>query len=104
LQGAAVGSAIAFLQHGTGDQLAIRKELNVLTEQLDNQYLVLSEEPESISAESLAWFRKARAASALSFVLSDDAAGLQETIYEAINATSDPAATIALAEPALVTA
>jgi hypothetical protein len=67
----------------------VHHKLEVLAAQLDEQYFKLSEKAEPAESQALATFRKARAAAALAFALSQDSAQLHEAIYEAIAASSD---------------
>lgn len=67
-----------------------------LSHVLDETYLILTEEYENASSvnestksKSLDYFARARAASALAFVLSGDDSQLHEALYEAISSTSD---------------
>jgi len=68
-----------------------REHMEAMAAELDREYLKLaSEEDEIKNRESLRFFSKARAASALAFALTGDAEQLDEALYEAIMAFDDP--------------
>ena len=94
--------AFEFLRGGHGDKLAVRVKLRKLSEQLDEQYLNLYlAAEEEMTPGALSHFRRARAASALSFGLSSSTDELHESIYEAIVASETRAETLNAAELAL---
>ena len=104
LRGKDVESALEILRRG-GNGSAVRGNLEVLSADLDDQYLRLCEaaddEPGQVSQEALRLFRQARAAAALAFALSPEPEQLHEAIYEAIIASEDRAETIRSADAAL---
>ena len=101
LRGAEVDAALAVLRHERTEQPDMRHELDRLAAQLDEDYFKLSEEAETTTPEALLTFRKARAAAALAFALSPDAAQLHEAMYEAIVAWGNQAEAARVAETAL---
>ncbi|HEX7921452.1 MAG TPA: hypothetical protein VF583_10895 [Bradyrhizobium sp.] len=101
LQGNEIDAAVDFLRHGRGDQLAVRRKLDSLTEKFDEQYLKLSEDADGTTPEALLVFRKARAAAALAFALSPDPGQLHEAMYEAIVASDDQVEAVRAADVAL---
>lgn len=101
LQGNAIDAAVDLLRHGGESQLAVRRKLDSLTEQLDEQYFELSEDADSTTPEALLVFRKARAAAALAFALTPDPGHLHEAMYEAIVASDDQAEAVRAADVAL---
>jgi hypothetical protein len=101
LQGNEIDAAVDFLRHGGEDQLAVRRKLDSLTEQFDEQYFELSEDADGTTPEALLVFRKARAAAALAFALSPDPGQLHEAMYEAIVASDDEAEAVRAADVAL---
>jgi hypothetical protein len=84
-----IDSAIDYLLHGGSYPLAVRRKLEALTTQLDEEYFKLSEAADRVTREAAVLFRRARAAAALAVSLSPSAEQLHEAIYEAINACSD---------------
>lgn len=100
LQGNEIDAAVDFLRHGGEDQLAVRRKLDSLTEQFDEQYFKLSEDADGTTPEALLVFRKARAAAALAFALSPDPGQLHEAMYEAIVASDDQAEAVRAADVA----
>jgi hypothetical protein len=101
LQGIEVDAALALLRDEQNERSTAQHKLEVLATQLDEQYFKLSEKVETAETEALATFRKARAAGALAFALSQDAGQLHEAIYEAIAASSDPSEAMLAAAKAL---
>jgi hypothetical protein len=101
LQGNEIDTAVDLLRHGGEDQLAVRRKLDSLTEQFDEQYFKLSEDAVGTTQEALLVFRKARAAAALAFALSPDPGQLHEAMYEAIVASDDQAEAVQAADVAL---
>ncbi|MES5486492.1 hypothetical protein QMZ05_27355 [Bradyrhizobium sp. INPA03-11B] len=101
LQGNEIDAAVYLLRHGGGDQLAVRRTLDLLIEQLDAQYFELSKDADRTTSRALLVFRKARAAAALAFALSPDPGQLHEAIYEAIVASDDQAEAVRAADAAL---
>jgi hypothetical protein len=101
LQGGEIDAAVDFLRHGGDDQPAVRRKLDSLTAQLDEQYFKLSEDADGTTPEALPVFRKARAVAALAFALSPDPGQLHEAIYEAIVASDDEAEAMRAADMAL---
>ena len=71
---------------------AVPEQLERLATSFDDAYLGIEDQgDEAKKPEALRFFSKARAASAVMFALSNDAAQLHEAIYEAIAALEDPA-------------
>ena len=68
----------------------MQEKLCRLAELLDERYFRLSAKNETITSEATVKFQKARAAAALALALSPNGEQLQEAIYEAIFASSDP--------------
>jgi hypothetical protein len=101
LRGDEVDVAINLLRHGRNDQPDVRRKLDSLTAQLDEQYFKLSEEAGATTPEALLVFRRARAAAALAFALSPDTGQLHEAMYEAIVASDDQAEAMRAADAAL---
>jgi len=101
LEGEHVDSAIDYLRHGGSYPLAVRRKLEALTTQLDEQYFKLSEAADRVTREAAVLFRRARAAAALAFSLSPSAEQLHEAIYEAIAASKHRDEAILAAEEAL---
>jgi hypothetical protein len=98
LQGDAVDAAIDLLRHGENDERAVRPRLDSLSAQLDDRYFKLSQRAGAITPEALLLFRKARAAAALAFALSQDPGQLEAAIYEAIYASVDQTEAIRMAD------
>jgi hypothetical protein len=90
LQSREVDEALALLRRDVPASGDLQEKLLRLAAQLDERYFELSEDTENITPESLVMYRKARAAAALAFALSPNGEQLDEAIYEAIYASSDP--------------
>jgi hypothetical protein len=104
LHGDEVDAALELILHGRNDVADTRSKLDALVVQFDELYLQLKEEAgDELTAEAIAFFRKARAAAALSFALSPDSRQLHEAVYEAIIASDDQAEATQAAEMALKT-
>jgi type II secretory pathway pseudopilin PulG len=86
LEGEHIGSAIEYLRHGGSYPFAVRRKLEALTAQLDEQYFKLAEEADHVTRDAAVFFRRARAAAAQVYSLSPSSEQLHEAIYEAINA------------------
>ena len=101
LRGDDVDVAVNLLRHRQNYQPDVRRKLDSLAAQLDEQYFKLSEEAGAATSEALLVFRKTRAAAALSFALSSDTGQLHEAMYEAIVASDDQAKAMRAADVAL---
>lgn len=87
LGGEDIDAALGILHHGGGDAI-LRRKLEALSAQFDDEYFRLREVADQvITPEALLQFRKARAVAALAFALSTEQ--LHEAIYEAIIASGD---------------
>jgi hypothetical protein len=81
---------------------AIQRKLEHQAAQFDDEYLRLANTgDEESSHAALCHFSKARATSALAFLLHDEPSGLHEAIYEAIAAMDDAQPLILAVEAAL---
>lgn len=97
-----VGAALAGLRGAAGPDDSLRRRLERLAAELDDQYFRLDEDgDEAEKREALRVFSKARATSALAFALSADDARLHEAIYEAIVAIDEPGELTRLVDNAL---
>lgn len=74
-----------------GGEPEVRRRLNQLAEEFDDEYFRLDEEDESDREQVSRAFRKARAIAALAFALTDDDGELHEALYEALAACPEPA-------------
>jgi len=101
LENPEVFSAISLLRVGRGD-VSLKASLNSLSDRFDDSYFKLSNEDGLPKPESIPFFRKARATSALAFAIARDADELPEALYEAISAVEDRNTIIAAVEDALV--
>lgn len=84
---------------------SLRRQLEGLVVRYDDEYLLLNEKEDgSKASDSLHYFSKARAASALAFYFLEDTTKLHEAIYEAIASTDEPHELVQAVERELKTA
>ena len=100
LQDANIDAALKILNGGAGDSVEVRRRLDVLGSNFDEQYLNLSNENDRITTEAGFLFRQARAVSALAYALSPG--NLHEAIYEAIIAAANQNEAISVVETILI--
>jgi hypothetical protein len=82
---------------------SLRAQVQSLVDSLDEAYFRLCDEAEAepIGATALSYFRRARAASAIAFALTEDASELHEALYEALASQDDSSELVASLEEAL---
>jgi hypothetical protein len=102
LRGDEIESTLDILRRGEVGEVTMQRQLESLSQNLDDRYLQLSkEDDQATKLEALLLFQKARAAAALAFAISSESENLHEAIYEAIVASTDPTETIRSAMMAL---
>lgn len=94
------GEALAVLRGAVRQDGALHERLDRLAATLDDEYLRLSEDG-GAEGQAFRCFRRARAASALVFALTADAAQLHEALYEALFSLDDPTELVRLLEQTL---
>jgi hypothetical protein len=91
LEGRDVAAVLEALRRGAGATPELRRRLEALAASFDEEYFGHAEAPDgSKTAEAMARFFKARAASALAQALASDDGDLHEAIYEASAASEHP--------------
>jgi hypothetical protein len=94
--------ALAALRGSSVSGPALRKRLEGLAADLDDEYLRLNEDDDSArKQEALRRFSMARATSALAFALSEDDGVLHEAIYEALASMEDSSGVLRLIDAVL---
>ncbi|MEZ0224536.1 MAG: hypothetical protein ACAH83_08285 [Alphaproteobacteria bacterium] len=101
LRDESVQRVMELLRCGSAVNPEVKRQLDALCHQLDEQYLDLNEGSERVTPEALQIFRKARAVSALVHALSPRPDEVYDAIYEAIHATDDQTGAIKTAETEL---
>jgi len=101
LRGDEIDAAIGILRCERNNSATLRRELESLSDHLDEKYFQLRDEACQLTPEALLLFRKARAVSALAFALAPESTQLSEAVYEAISASDDRSEAIRLVQTAL---
>lgn len=93
--------ALRVLRRDVPEAGDMQQKLERLAAGFDDRYFELSDNTENVTPEAFVLFQKARAAAALAVALSPHGKQLDEAIYEAIAAWSDPEEAMRTAEAML---